>query len=66
MGRLKWELINGDFVPSGRFEKPRSRPDLNLTVLRAKVHNGWLIRTADYETNGGLTFVPDPNHSWNP
>jgi hypothetical protein len=42
-------------------------------VRRAKVPGGWLVATymnivADSGTSpasGGLTFYPDPNHTWN-
>ncbi|HEY3333126.1 MAG TPA: hypothetical protein VGK19_24040 [Capsulimonadaceae bacterium] len=33
-------------------------------VSRARVPGGWLIWTRTGEL-GGLTFYPDPDHSWN-
>jgi hypothetical protein len=37
-------------------------------LYRAKVPGGWLVRPASekFIEEGGFTFVPDPNHSWNP
>ncbi|MCX6586411.1 MAG: hypothetical protein NTX13_07515 [Acidobacteria bacterium] len=32
----------------------------SIPASRAKVPGGWLISI----TNGGMTFYPDPNHSW--
>jgi len=32
-------------------------------TYRAKVPGGWLILTK-YFDSGGLTFYPDPTHSW--
>ena len=36
-------------------------------VYRARVPGGWLVETQTYVGNcGGLAFLPDPNHEWNP
>jgi hypothetical protein len=33
----------------------------DVSLFRAKVPGGWLVST----DAGGLTFVPDPDHTWN-
>lgn len=55
-GTLEWELI--DNIGDGRPQK----------LSRAKVFGGWLINTVPNASVGGagLTFLPDPNHEWNP
>jgi hypothetical protein len=36
-----------------------------LSVYRAKVPGGWLVYACNsYHHHGGLTFYPDPTHSW--
>ena len=34
-------------------------------IQRCKVPGGWLMKAESVSGTGGLTFVPDPNHSWN-
>ena len=34
-----------------------------FTMQRAKVPGGWLVHSS-YGTGTGLTFYPDPTHSW--
>jgi hypothetical protein len=34
-----------------------------FNVYRAKVPGGWLVAIA-FHDGQGLTFYPDPNHSW--
>jgi hypothetical protein len=36
-----------------------------LSVYRAKVPGGWLVYACNgYHHHGGVTFYPDPTHSW--
>lgn len=38
-------------------------------TYRAKVLGGWLVGFQDFKGDagmGGLTFVPDPDHEWEP
>lgn len=36
-----------------------------LSVYRAKVPGGWLVYVCNgYHHHGGVTFYPDPSHSW--
>jgi hypothetical protein len=36
-----------------------------LSVYRTKVPGGWLVYACNgYHHHGGLTFYPDPTHSW--
>ncbi len=36
-----------------------------LSVYRTKVPGGWLVYACNgYHHHGGLTFYPDPAHSW--
>ena len=53
MIELKWERIDD----IGQISSSSSASE------RVKVPGGWLIRTR-IRDGGGLTFVPDPNHSW--
>jgi hypothetical protein len=37
-----------------------------LAVHRAKMPGGWLVYVGNgYHHHGGVTFFPDPNHTWN-
>jgi hypothetical protein len=47
---LKWEKVENN--------------DDGTRVLRAKVPGGWLVMSQFSGT--GLTFYPDPDHSWTP
>ena len=51
MVKLYWE----------RIEESGSRG----SCQRCKVPGGWLMKAWSFQGNSGLTFVPDPNHSWN-
>ncbi len=54
IGALTWESIK----PVGVDGAPQS-------VYRAQVLGGWLVETQSHRVGcGGLTFVPDPDHSW--
>ena len=34
-------------------------------LYRAKVPGGWLVlHKSEYSERGGLTFLPDPHHTW--
>ena len=36
-----------------------------LSVYRTKVPGGWLVYACNgYHHHGGITFYPDPTHSW--
>lgn len=36
-------------------------------VQRAAVPGGWLVRVREYPGEpAGLTFMPDPDHTWDP
>lgn len=56
---LDWEPIKG--FPINR---SGSRP---VGLYRAAVPGGWLVGLSDWIGDGGmggLTFVPDPHHTW--
>lgn len=36
-----------------------------MEVRRAKAPGGWLVLATWGAGRGGLTFLPDPEHSWN-
>ena len=48
MSILKWEELTSDM----------------MTVCRCRVHGGWLVFVVRLDDQSGLTFVPDPDHSW--
>ncbi len=53
MLELNWEVIEGT--------------DSHVSVHRAEVPGGWLVRFSQFHDNGGaggLTFVPDTDHKW--
>ncbi len=54
---LYWEELRSTYGGSSR-----------ITLdYRAKVPGGWLVRaTGTSGANPSLTFVPDPEHKWNP
>jgi hypothetical protein len=57
---VEWEKISS----TGLFP---SNGDVVIEVLRAKVSEGWLVMVVDRSANPrpvGVTFVPDPSHSW--
>lgn len=58
---LDWELLDERWTPGDTL------PD--AYTYRAKVPGGWLVAIwagdhHDHAWGGGLTFVPDPTHSW--
>ena len=60
MHNLHWELLQETY-------SVESRPD--GFTYRAKVPGGWLVAVwagepGEHALGGGLTFVPDPTHSW--
>ncbi|MBX3472404.1 MAG: hypothetical protein KF878_36595 [Planctomycetes bacterium] len=61
---LKWERLNVclEFPPTMTPMAESQRQELleRLALHRAKVPNGWFVMTP----RGGLTFYPDPSHSW--
>ena len=36
---------------------------MNIRTERLRVPNGWIVRTSR-GSSGGVTFYPDPEHSW--
>lgn len=52
LGALLWERVPGVRPISGSVRG-------ELAVHRAEVPGGWIVRGYD-----GMTFVPDPDHSW--
>lgn len=73
---IEWEHIDGvlkKYAPQRWMDGPNGH-EAKQGVWRAKVPGGWLVcRSYKYENSilkpkpqAGLTFVPDPNHSWNP
>ncbi len=47
-----------------QWEEVRSSGAL-LAVHRARVPGGWLVYASNgYHHHGGITFYPDPSHSW--
>ncbi len=55
MAELKWEIVESTAI-SGRGL-------VTDKIDRAKVPGGWLVAYKMFE-GGGLTFVPDPDHTW--
>jgi hypothetical protein len=47
-----------DGKPAGVFTR------IAAEVLRARVTGGWLVLTSSTEGFSGVTFFPDPAHSW--
>lgn len=37
-------------------------PGAKKQIKRAKIVGGWLVCMGGF--NGGMTFIPDPNHEW--
>jgi len=71
MATLEWERVDHNWV--WRSSSSSDSAISAFTILRAKVPGGWLVtmqetfvrHQPDYlEIPGGLTFIPDPNHSW--
>ena len=53
--KLTWQTVWGDHTQR---------------LVRAKVPGGWLLRLSGLSSGGGvsgggITFYPDPSHSWN-
>jgi len=48
-------------IPWETIESSDTSPDI---TRRAKVPGGWLVSVHWEPGGGGLTFVPDPNHTW--
>ena len=70
MDRLDWERLD---------ERGSAPFNLNPVAARAKVPGGWLVRMHGIKEEvdsshgaplvynwgyGGLTFIPDPGHTW--
>ena len=58
MATIQWEELK-DTTPAagmGWF-------DTSLRLQRTKVPDGWIVRE-EGKAGNGLTFVPDPNHTW--
>lgn len=60
MYKLEWNRIDDVW-------NDKSEP--NGYTYRAKVQGGWLVSVwagtkQDQRLGGGITFVPDPGHSW--
>jgi len=52
--RPKWESIMTEIS-----DNPDEKVQL-MGLHRLNVHGGWLV----WKRNGGITFVPDPDHEW--
>lgn len=60
---LIWEPISNELHGNGEILRH------NMSTRRAKVPGGWLVSVQWASGDGGgagLTFYPDPAHSWNP
>lgn len=62
---LAWEVIEGVVAvgPDG------TESALSSRSWRCRVPGGWLVQMTESHNNGvgmGLTFVPDPDHTWVP
>jgi len=62
---LAWEVIEGVVAvgPDG------TESALSSRSWRCRVPGGWLVQMTESHNNGigmGLTFVPDPDHTWAP
>jgi hypothetical protein len=62
---LGWEVVEGVVAEAadGTVTVKASR------TWRCRVPGGWMVKTTASHTNGigvGLTFVPDPDHTWEP
>lgn len=33
-------------------------------LWRSKIPKGWIVVIADVSAPAGVTFIPDPNHTW--
>ncbi len=56
-----------DKQPTLAFEKLPSKNAEGVDINRAKIPGGWLVSgllAKDDWTGYGITFVPDPEHSW--
>jgi len=59
---LEWKLVAETYEPDSSPEG---------YTYAAKVPGGWLISVwaganEDQRWGGGITFLPDPNYTWNP
>jgi hypothetical protein len=54
---LQWE-----FVPCDGLVANQSPYPYTINLCRAKVPGGWLVMI--FTAPGGLTFYPDPQHTW--
>jgi hypothetical protein len=56
MPELNWEMLASKKVPNAG----------NLIhIYRSRVPGGWLVFANQGGGPSGLTFVPDPHHTWN-
>ncbi len=53
MARLEWEVLVSSVIE--RYP---------VSISRCPVPGGWLIFVCRKDDQSGLTFMPDPNHSW--
>jgi hypothetical protein len=63
---LDWEPLEGDYIvdQDGKLHFREEH-----TLVRCAVPGGWLVQRWFSGMDGGgagVTFVPDPNHSWEP
>jgi hypothetical protein len=58
MTRIEWEALGN--APPG--------PGLPALPSRCRVPGGWLVYIQPFEKgqNHSLTYVPDPDHEWDP
>ncbi len=53
MAKLVWEKVEEENI---RYRNPDAQ--------RAKVPGGWILKVDIHNSASGITFVPDPDHSW--
>ena len=61
---LGWEIVEGVLAEGANGVVVKAS-----NTWRCRVPGGWMVRTTASHNNGigvGLTFVPDPDHTWEP
>lgn len=59
MPKLEWERVEATWATTGFVVGSTD----GLRFMRAKVPGGWLVLRCE-KPDSGITFIPDPDHSW--
>lgn len=59
LGVLKFEKLKG----VKKTDETRTRRIWSIKFYRSMVPGGWLVFCRG-SSEGGMTFIPDPNHQW--